>query len=1176
LQNEFHSSSFETGPYEPGGVMTEKTSQNQPPRRGQTLVEFALTLPILLILLFGVIEFGRIFQAWVTLQNAARAAVRLATTGNYDEERYQLDLKVYDATNVAYLGDIDSIVPCPVNRPVNTNDDVVNAANKALNLLQRGERYDLVTYTDAVPIEVFRRGAESIYASYYGGDDCDPTDADDNNRRRDLARTLTIYDEARRGAAGLALGPQQLPIPPRGVPADLSNYPDFENLPWFYPWYRPLPGDHDANVATPPQYNRQRFSDESGWFDVMICSNRGKLSKFNSPDPGNNANRFVFPPIFTEGAYGTLTDPRAPACLLTEFPDAAHAADDWTDNAYKGNGAVAPGVAFWDAGGPGDTIALVATFNHPLVTPLGIAPFVPLQARRVAVNEAFRAPRADPLSSSLPTAVNPPTATNTATVNPLFTLTPSSTATKTLTPTVSLTPSQTLTLTQTSTPSFLCSNITLNTTITYSGQTVTFSINNTLPYATVLRRAQVVWERPTGSPGLIAQSFRLNGGYIWLNGLGDSPPRTDVGSGVTVGAGTPTPVAVTPEYPFDGSANLTLQPGTNLFVVEFTNGAGALNIGNMPWQSFNGTTFYYDDLSGATECAVQYNYTPPTATPGVTPTFTSTPICEASSINVSMVSFESLNIVRFDVTNNRVMSPANVLAFKLVWNERVPAMAVTEVWGADGGVAPGAPGSIQMWTGPDDSPDTSSGTVASGITPVEGTWLSSLTIAPTRTKSIYFFFSGGSGGTVATDFGSLTSDFNGTTFYFDALSCPIAVVTDVSTAVPSPTNTASLTASHTASRTYTPSSTLTASRTPTTTLTPSRTLTASRTASSTFTPSSTSTTTLTPSSTTTLTPSLTPTTTLTPSLTSTFTPSSTRTPTFTFTPSSTLTPTFTASNTSTLTPSFTASRTPTTTLTPSRTPTFTPSITRTPTFTASITLTASLTTTLTPSSTRTPTFTRTPSSTRTPTFTASRTPTLTPSFTASRTPTITNTPSSTSTFTPSSTSTPTFTFTPSSTRTPTFTASRTPTLTPSSTFTSTFTPSRTPTITFTPSSTPTFTPSSTRTPTFTFTPSSTRTPTFTPSRTPTLTPSNTITNTPSRTPTLTPSITLTPSNTASQTPSRTPTFTFTPSTTHTLTVTPSLTYTASPPATATSSPTSTRTPAPTRTLIPTVCVGETC
>ena len=72
-----------------------KTTQNENygihhrragPRRGQTLVEFALTLPILLLLLFGVIEFGRIFQAWVTLQNAARAAARYAVTGQWDAD----------------------------------------------------------------------------------------------------------------------------------------------------------------------------------------------------------------------------------------------------------------------------------------------------------------------------------------------------------------------------------------------------------------------------------------------------------------------------------------------------------------------------------------------------------------------------------------------------------------------------------------------------------------------------------------------------------------------------------------------------------------------------------------------------------------------------------------------------------------------------------------------------------------------------------------------------------------------------------------------------------------------------------------------------------------------------------------------------------------------------------
>ncbi len=52
-----------------------------PGERGTALVEFALVLPLLAVLVFGIIDFGRIFQSWVTLTNAAREGARLGTTG---------------------------------------------------------------------------------------------------------------------------------------------------------------------------------------------------------------------------------------------------------------------------------------------------------------------------------------------------------------------------------------------------------------------------------------------------------------------------------------------------------------------------------------------------------------------------------------------------------------------------------------------------------------------------------------------------------------------------------------------------------------------------------------------------------------------------------------------------------------------------------------------------------------------------------------------------------------------------------------------------------------------------------------------------------------------------------------------------------------------------------------
>jgi len=45
---------------------------------GQTMAEFAMVLPILVLLLFGVIQFGILFNNYVTLTDAVRAGARKA------------------------------------------------------------------------------------------------------------------------------------------------------------------------------------------------------------------------------------------------------------------------------------------------------------------------------------------------------------------------------------------------------------------------------------------------------------------------------------------------------------------------------------------------------------------------------------------------------------------------------------------------------------------------------------------------------------------------------------------------------------------------------------------------------------------------------------------------------------------------------------------------------------------------------------------------------------------------------------------------------------------------------------------------------------------------------------------------------------------------------------------
>jgi Flp pilus assembly protein TadG len=48
-------------------------------KSGQTLVEFALTLPLLALLLFAIIQYGFIFSAYMTLRHGAHVAARTAS-----------------------------------------------------------------------------------------------------------------------------------------------------------------------------------------------------------------------------------------------------------------------------------------------------------------------------------------------------------------------------------------------------------------------------------------------------------------------------------------------------------------------------------------------------------------------------------------------------------------------------------------------------------------------------------------------------------------------------------------------------------------------------------------------------------------------------------------------------------------------------------------------------------------------------------------------------------------------------------------------------------------------------------------------------------------------------------------------------------------------------------------
>jgi Flp pilus assembly protein TadG len=54
--------------------------------RGQTMTEFAIVLPILVVLLFGIVQFGITFNNYVTLTDAGRAGARRAAVARNESD----------------------------------------------------------------------------------------------------------------------------------------------------------------------------------------------------------------------------------------------------------------------------------------------------------------------------------------------------------------------------------------------------------------------------------------------------------------------------------------------------------------------------------------------------------------------------------------------------------------------------------------------------------------------------------------------------------------------------------------------------------------------------------------------------------------------------------------------------------------------------------------------------------------------------------------------------------------------------------------------------------------------------------------------------------------------------------------------------------------------------------
>ncbi len=754
-----------------------ETSYTNRRRRGQTLAEFSLTLPILLILTFGTIEFGRVFQAWVTVQNAAREATRYATTGQYDEDKY----------------DIDTVIKCDQNDTRGT--------------LHRGNRMnsgspEVDFYAGGNAVTGFVPTGESLFATWYGGQNCESTD-EMLGMRKDILRIMSIKDVGRRGAAGLSLENSEIHGNADSVWKMMTDL-----------WTIPAPR-----------------SDLPGYFNVSICSSRGFLDPTaDTIDPNDlKIPKTRFFTILDDTQIPDIADfgYSTPYCMLNEKPTG----DALNNKEITHNW----GLQWLDPGGPGDRVSVFVTFNHPLITPLGLAEYITMTARRSGVNESFRASRAlgavqgSPSGGGVGETNTPPPASATPT------------ATDSPTPTSSASPTFTHTPTNTPEP-FDCANLHVGN-LSFFQQRVFFQITNFNAQDTTVEKIHLKWVTPGGFSGMFLSSMAINSGILWV-GEQNTPPELDTSS--LTGADLTR---------FNGADKRIRAFETSIWEGAFL-GAG-FNIATVmnPWD-FTGSEFTFTNIDNpSSPCRVIVDVPPPpdpsdlpTIPPDATATYT--PNCASSSIEVSWAGFESFGVVKLLVDNRRHQS-APLTDFRIVWPDpaglnpsQVNVLTLRRI--TVEGANPDDNASIEIWRGKEDWGDGGSkGDRTPDTTPGEpGTsfWRNSYSFPPRSITPVYLDFEG-TPGKLDQAFNITTDMFNGTRFtltctggdggsggggsvddgdiILSTLPPPLPTNTRPPTRTPGPTKTPSPTRpSPTPSNTHTPGPTFTPSNTATITNTP--------------------------------------------------------------------------------------------------------------------------------------------------------------------------------------------------------------------------------------------------------------------------------------------------------------------------------------------------------------------
>lgn len=96
------------------------------------MVEMAFLLPVLIIILFGIIEFGRILGAFVIVQNLARDGVRAGVVGSTNAE---IKDQIIDNAVLITINETDIEIDPLIDADRNLGDQLTVGINSDLELI---------------------------------------------------------------------------------------------------------------------------------------------------------------------------------------------------------------------------------------------------------------------------------------------------------------------------------------------------------------------------------------------------------------------------------------------------------------------------------------------------------------------------------------------------------------------------------------------------------------------------------------------------------------------------------------------------------------------------------------------------------------------------------------------------------------------------------------------------------------------------------------------------------------------------------------------------------------------------------------------------------------------------------------------------------------------------------